>query len=1284
MADKRLDLLKTANKLFRQGKIDAAVKEYKKIIALKPDDLEVRRIIGDLQLRLNNNTDAIEQFEWIADYYMKEGFFAKAIAMYKRITRVDPNYEEALFKLADLYTKQGLVIEAKQIYLDIAEECKRRNNQKKALGMYKKILEFDRHNIKMRILLAENYLKEGMIQEASEEYMTAIDILINKRDYERAEELLLKVIEQVRESRFIEKLLACYTAQDQDDKAIRFLSGMGAAVNSNPNLLKVLGELYLKKDMMNEAEKVFIRIAQLAPEETEVIIRLGKVYMQREEYDRTFQLFLPIIEKNIQFKKFEEAASLLRLIIASRNTYIPALTKLAAIYKISGKTNNLIALFESLIPIYERKGMREELKKILEELVKLSDTPFTYQEQLDKLAGQVVREREEEEEGERESEFVAYNLRQASDALRQNDMSAAIEILMKAKSHFPQNLEIREKMLDVHLRSHNENAAVEEGKDLLDLYKDMRMMDKYSELHDRLSQLKPEDEKLVEISHEERTNIELDFPHEELNVELQEMEPVHEEDVPELLEAPVDDEFLLLPDENLPPMETERREMSDIRSLSHQLSELDFYISERYFSEAEKLIGDLKSVFPGNQELVARFQKLEKARAFSDDDGDLPAPSPREDTHTDFLLPDLDEEERTGAKSRPGSDDSDFIIESGSSHDIHLIDYNSPQEAIQVEMPEEHEPLMLEDFDPLPSPEFDRLPSHKAHAFDSQPFDSQPFDSQPFDSQPFEPQLQDDFFIPDFEQEEPPVRFPEPEPAGKSARFQKTDPRMGSGSQQAPVIPPKTGTQPTATFQSKTGAQQATVIPPKTGTQSAVTSQSKTGAQQAAVIPPKTGTQPAATFQSKTGSQPIPTLQPKTGTQRIPAAPVQFTPPAMDLREKTGSRDKFKSDINLGEPEPLILEPGGSSGSGYHFDDSREPLELGFPDEEFIPELEKDEDFLPLGFDVNEGFDEAPELEIQDSIVNESHSAQEYSDSKFGLKVGDLSPKNQPVRMEEIKTGYADDMDLEIEFEEASGNDAAPALEIDRDLLIQAPSAPSQPKDKTGSFPAVSGSEDLDFDSIIMEDSGSGFPDSDSPFKEISGQDILFESEEDLLTDEPLFLEELYYEIEKNVLPEIQANMFWLKEVEKQRTSTIEKNMMEIFDEFKRGVDEKIGKEDFDTRYNLGIAYKEMGLLEEAIHEFLISSKAPLKFFDSAGLLGMCFREKGMFAEAINWFEKALQTPERKTDEYMAIKFELVLTYKLMEEYMPALRIAESIMRVDPSYRSISDVYREIRKHFGK
>jgi tetratricopeptide (TPR) repeat protein len=109
-----------------------------------------------------------------------------------------------------------------------------------------------------------------------------------------------------------------------------------------------------------------------------------------------------------------------------------------------------------------------------------------------------------------------------------------------------------------------------------------------------------------------------------------------------------------------------------------------------------------------------------------------------------------------------------------------------------------------------------------------------------------------------------------------------------------------------------------------------------------------------------------------------------------------------------------------------------------------------------------------------------------------------------------------------------------------------------------------------------------------------------------------------------------------------------------------------------------------MGLLEEAIHEFLISAKHPSKFFDSAGLLGMSFREKGMFGEAISWFEKALAAPGRRTQEYLAIKYELVITLKLKEDYRQALKMTAEILKEDPNYRDGRVLFQELRSLIGQ
>jgi tetratricopeptide (TPR) repeat protein len=76
----------------------------------------------------------------------------------------------------------------------------------------------------------------------------------------------------------------------------------------------------------------------------------------------------------------------------------------------------------------------------------------------------------------------------------------------------------------------------------------------------------------------------------------------------------------------------------------------------------------------------------------------------------------------------------------------------------------------------------------------------------------------------------------------------------------------------------------------------------------------------------------------------------------------------------------------------------------------------------------------------------------------------------------------------------------------------------------------------------------------------------------------------------------------------------------------------------------------------------------------------MCFREKGVYNDAISWFEKAIETPGREEEEYLAVKYELVLTLKLNEDYGLAKKLANEILRVDRNFRDISDLLKKIEK----
>jgi tetratricopeptide (TPR) repeat protein len=136
----------------------------------------------------------------------------------------------------------------------------------------------------------------------------------------------------------------------------------------------------------------------------------------------------------------------------------------------------------------------------------------------------------------------------------------------------------------------------------------------------------------------------------------------------------------------------------------------------------------------------------------------------------------------------------------------------------------------------------------------------------------------------------------------------------------------------------------------------------------------------------------------------------------------------------------------------------------------------------------------------------------------------------------------------------------------------------------------------------------------------------------------------------------------------------------EIFREFKKGVEKQLGTEDYDTRYNLGIAYKEMGLLDEAIAEFQLAAKDDARLLECCSMLGLCFMEKGMPEIAVKWFEKGLDAPDRSEEEYHGLRYDLAQAHETVGNTGRALELYMDIYRVNARFRDVRDRVRELQE----
>ena len=145
--------------------------------------------------------------------------------------------------------------------------------------------------------------------------------------------------------------------------------------------------------------------------------------------------------------------------------------------------------------------------------------------------------------------------------------------------------------------------------------------------------------------------------------------------------------------------------------------------------------------------------------------------------------------------------------------------------------------------------------------------------------------------------------------------------------------------------------------------------------------------------------------------------------------------------------------------------------------------------------------------------------------------------------------------------------------------------------------------------------------------------------------------------------------------------------LKEVFDQFRAELGEMGAEdEDLETHYNLGIAFREMGLLEEAISEFQKVAKAtdsgrPFRYaMQCCTLLGLAFMEKGQPAIAAIWYERALQTPGNDPESTLALRYDLGVAQESAGEAEAALKSFSQVYAMNIDYRDVAERINALQK----
>jgi len=369
MAYNKSKYVEAAQKLLNQGKVAQAIAEYQQILKYEPRDQVTLMTIGELYIRQGETFQAIEYFERLAQLFVSDGFLTKAIAVYKRISKLAPEEVRPLEKLADLYVQQGVMSEARPLFLQLAELHLKTGKQPEAIALLKKLLLAEPDNLRIQIRLADLYQAMGQSGEALESYVSAAQRALARGDQAECERLADRALQINAKS--LDALIVkarSYSSAGNTTKATEILERV-PDLEKGGESAELLLDLYLKSSKWDEATSLALRIFSNDEKNFTATQKVTEGLLESGQGERAMSLLSRIRIPMTDAGEHEGVVHLLQ----SLATQLPGrLEPLEWLVDTFGRTSDSFRLPDALANLGDAlvaSGKTERAKEIFEQLV---------------------------------------------------------------------------------------------------------------------------------------------------------------------------------------------------------------------------------------------------------------------------------------------------------------------------------------------------------------------------------------------------------------------------------------------------------------------------------------------------------------------------------------------------------------------------------------------------------------------------------------------------------------------------------------------------------------------------------------------------------------------------------------------------------------------------------------------------------------------------------------------------------------------------------------------------
>ena len=320
MAIDRAAILRNAEKLLRQGKLEPAIVEYLRVVQDQPRDWNTANALGDLYVRAGQTDKAIEQFARIADSLSNEGFLPKAGALYKKILKLKPDHEHALIQGAEIAASQGLLVDARSYLNTVADRRRTRGDKRGAAQMVIRLGSLDPADVGARMTAAGARGEIGDTAGAVTDLKTiAAELTGQGRQAEAFEALRQAALLAPDDAEIRERLLDLYVAAGDFEHARQ----CAATVEQ----FKTLAAALDAKGHPDEALQALRDAALLDPEDAPLRAHLARAFVARgdmasageyltvETAGNDPRLLLTVAEIQLRAGRLDEGLALVRRLL---------------------------------------------------------------------------------------------------------------------------------------------------------------------------------------------------------------------------------------------------------------------------------------------------------------------------------------------------------------------------------------------------------------------------------------------------------------------------------------------------------------------------------------------------------------------------------------------------------------------------------------------------------------------------------------------------------------------------------------------------------------------------------------------------------------------------------------------------------------------------------------------------------------------------------------------------------------------------------------------------------